>query len=200
LAGFIDAGEGFFLIAVTWCLFRRRYWMLPLLGILGAMAKELFVPFLIAFSAMWWLYERKRMSKPTMAAAWIASSWVAAAATLSLIQWKVSHIAQSVIGFGLSLRGDERYSIHFLHFFVDRNLWYTFFWLAPLSLFRVKRLPMAWRIGTASATIAAFALDMYYSGLPGTIARTTFSVCGPLLSASVGLLLFDARPTDEATW
>jgi hypothetical protein len=181
-------------------MFRRRYWMLPFLGVLGAMAKELFVPFSIAFSATWWLYERKRMSKPVAAAAWIAASWIAAVATLSVVQWKVAHIAQSVIGFGLSLRGDEPCSTHFLHFFTDRNLWYTFFWLVPLSLFRLRRLPTAWMVSTAAAALAAFVLDMYYSGLPGTIARTTFSVCGPLLSASVGLLLFDrVRPADELT-
>lgn len=191
LAGFIDAGEGFFLMAATWCLFRRRYWMLPLLGILGAMAKELFVPFLIAFSATWWCYERKRMRSPVIAAGWIAASWAAAIVTLHVVQWKVAHIDQSVIGFGLSLRGDEPYVTHFLHFFVDRNLWYTFFWLAPLSVFRIRRLPLAWRMATAAAVIAAFVLDIYYSGYPGTIARTMFSVCGTLLSASAAILLFE---------
>jgi hypothetical protein len=198
LAGFIDAGEGFFLMASVWCLFRRRYWMLPLLGILGAMAKELFVPFLIAFSATWWWCERRRMPTPASAAGWIAASWAAAVATLQLVQWKVAHVDQSVIGFGLSLRGDEPYLTHFLHFFIDRNLWYTFFWLAPLSVLRLRRLPLAWRMGTAAAVMAALVLDEYYSGLPGTIARTMFSVCGTLLSASVGLLLFESpRTADE---
>jgi hypothetical protein len=191
LAGFIDAGEGFFLMAVTWCLFRRRYWMLPLLVILGAMAKELFVPFLIVFSATWWWCERRRMASPLSAAGWIAASWAAAVITLHVVQLKVGHVDQSVIGFGLSLRGNEPYVTHFLHFFVDRNLWYTFFWLAPLSVFRLRSLPLVWRMATAAAVIAAFVLDVYYSGLSGTIARTMFSVCGTLLSASVAILVFE---------
>ncbi len=45
LAGFIDAGEGFFLMAVTWCLFRRRYWMLPLLGIWEQWQRSCSFPF-----------------------------------------------------------------------------------------------------------------------------------------------------------
>jgi len=191
LAGLIDAGEGFFLMAAAWCLFRRRYWMLPLVGVLGAMAKELFVPFLVVFSATWWWCERRRMERPMAAAGWMAASWALAAATLSLVQWRVAHVAQTVIGFGLSLRGDEPYVHHFLHFFVDRNLWYTFFWLAPLALFRLRRLPRVWVAATAATAIAAVVLDEYYSGLPGTIARTMFSVCGPLLSGSVGMLLFE---------
>ncbi len=85
------------------------------------------------------------------------------------------------------------YVTHFLHFFVDRNLWYTFFWLATAFGVPIRRLPLAWRMATAAAVIAAFVLDIYYSGYPGTIARTMFSVCGTLLSASAAILLFENR-------
>src|SRR6202453_4517094 len=46
LAGMIDAGEGFFLMAVVWSLMNEDYWMLPIWAVLGAVAKESFVPFL----------------------------------------------------------------------------------------------------------------------------------------------------------
>ncbi len=198
LAGFIDAGEGFFLMAAAWAMLRRRWWMLPVIAIFGAMAKELFVPFLIAFSAVWWWCERRTIARPMRAARWIAASWVAGLMTLSVVQWKVEHVAQTPLAFGLSLRGHEPYLHHFLRFFVDRNLWYEFFWLAPLGLMRVWRLPRAWRMATAAAAIAAMALDMFYSGLPGTIARTMFSVAGPLLSAGAAIWLFDHRQGQHA--
>jgi hypothetical protein len=39
-------------------------------------------------------------------------------------------------------------------------------------------------------SVTAFALDAYYGGGPGTIGRALFSIAGPLLCASVALLLF----------
>jgi hypothetical protein len=72
----------------------------------------------------------------------------------------------------------------------DRNLWYIFFWLLPLSLLRLKRLPRNWRVATAVTSAVAFALDAYYGGYPGTIGRALFSIAGPLLCASVAILLF----------
>jgi hypothetical protein len=39
LAGLIDAGEAFFLMALVWSLFKEDYWMLPLWAVIGATAK-----------------------------------------------------------------------------------------------------------------------------------------------------------------
>src|SRR5271168_3813603 len=50
LAGMIDAGEAFFLMALIWSLFKEDYWMLPIWAVIGATAKESFVPFLMVFS------------------------------------------------------------------------------------------------------------------------------------------------------
>ncbi|MGO9892684.1 MAG: hypothetical protein ACLPX8_00520 [Bryobacteraceae bacterium] len=190
LAGFVDAGEAFFLMLLVWALFDRRYWILPLVGILGAMAKESFVPFMMVFTFAWWLSSRKSLRHPLPAAAWIAGSWLAALAALSTLQFEITHVFRSPLRFGLELRGDTPYFAHFLASFRDRNLWYIFFWLLPLALFRLNRLPRDWRIATAATCIAAFALDAYYGGEPGTIGRALFSIAGPLLSASVALLLF----------
>jgi hypothetical protein len=190
LAGFVDAGEAFFLMLLVWTLFDERYWLLPLIGILGATAKESFVPFLIVFTLAWWLSSRKSLRAPHPAAVWMVASWLAALATLTSLQWKITHVFRSPLRFGLDLRGDTPYFTHFLNSFRDRNLWYIFIWLLPLGLFRLNRLPRNWRIATAATCVAAFALDAYYGGEPGTIGRALFSIAGPLLSAAVALLLF----------
>jgi hypothetical protein len=195
LAGFVDAGEAFFLMLLVWALFDERYWILPIAGILGATAKESFVPFLIVFTLAWWLSSRKSMRAPQPAAAWIAASWLTALAALTAVQVQITHILRSPLRFGLDLRGDTPYFSHFLSSFRDRNLWYIFIWLLPLGLVRLDRLPRNWRIATAATCVTAFALDAYYGGQPGTIGRALFSIAGPLLSASAALLLFtkDAR-------
>ncbi|HEV2619869.1 MAG TPA: hypothetical protein VGU23_08015 [Acidobacteriaceae bacterium] len=200
LVGMIDAGEACFLMLVVWMLAERRYWLLPLWASLGALAKESFVPFLIVVGAAWWLCSRTRVVGHRSAAAapiaarraflWISASWLTALASIIAVQWKVTGTYQSPIRFGLGLHGNSAYFSHFVASLGDRNLWYIFFWLLPLSLFRLRQFSIEWRVSTAAACITAFALDAYYGGPPGAIGRALFTVAGPLLSASVAALLF----------
>jgi hypothetical protein len=190
LAGLVDAGEGFFLMLLVWSLSQELYWTLPIWGILGATAKESFVPFLMVFSLAWWLSSRKELQRPLRAAGWMVTSWVAALASLTLLQWKITGAYRSPLRFGLELHQGSGYLSHFLGSFADRNLWYIFFWLLPLSVLRLHRMPRNWRVATAATCVTAFALDAYYGGAPGTIGRALFSIAGPLLSASVAMLLF----------
>jgi hypothetical protein len=190
LVGMIDAGEACFLMLVVWTLAEQRYRFLPIWGILGAMAKESFVPFLIVFSATWWLASRKRLTRPRTSAAWIITSWIAAVAAIVAVQWSVTGTYQSPIRFGLDLHGNSAYASHFIASLGDRNLWYIFVWLLPLSLFRLRQFSFKWRVATAAACVTAFALDAYYGGPPGAIGRALFTTAGPLLSASVAALLF----------
>jgi len=198
LVGFIDAGEGFFLMLLVWILFRQHYWMLPLCAILGATAKESFVPFLIVFSLSWWVCSRKTLPSPASVLTWMVVSWVTALATLTLLQGAITHVYRSPLRFGLEMRGDAAYLTHFVASFRDRNLWYIFVWLLPLSLLRLKRLPLNWRVATAMTSLTAFALDAYYGAPPGAIGRALFSVAGPLLSASVAILLFPGGGAQRA--
>ena len=198
LAGFVDAGEAFFLMLLVWALFEQRYWMLPIAGILGATAKESFVPFLMVFTLAWWLSSSRSLRAPLPAALWTATSWLAALATLAGLQFQITHVFRSPLRFGLELHGNTAYLAHFLSSFRDRNLWYIFCWLLPLGLFRLNRLPRNWRMATAATCVAAFALDAYYGGEPGTIGRALFSLAGPLLSASVAVLLFNPPATPTA--
>jgi hypothetical protein len=190
LAGMIDAGEAFFLMALVWSLFREDYWMLPLWAIIGATAKESFVPFLMVFSLSWWLCSRRGLRRPSTAAIWMVTSWIAGLVSLAVLQWRISHVFRSPLSFGLDLHQNSAYLGQFLSSFRDRNLWYIFFWLLPLSLLRLRRLPLNWRIATAVTSATAFALDAYYGGGPGTIGRALFSISGPLLCASVAIFLF----------
>ncbi len=190
LAGMVDAGEGFFLMATIWSLCQEDYWMLPLWAVIGATAKESFVPFLMVFSFSWWLCSRKDLSRPTTAAIWMVTSWIAGLGTLTALQWKITHVFRSPLRFGLDLHQNSDYLMHLFRSFGDRNLWYIFVWLLPLSVLRLRRLPLNWRVATAVTSATAFALDAYYGGSPGTIGRALFSIAGPLLCASAAIFLF----------
>lgn len=197
LVGMIDAGEAFFFVLVIWGLAANRYWTLPLWSVLGATAKESFVPFLVVFTLVWWISSRKKMANAASAAGWIGASWIAGLCSIVAVQWQVTGHYQSLLQFGLGLHQNSAYMAHLAGSMHDRNLWYIFVWLLPVSLVRVKVFPRSWRVATVAACAMAFVLDAFYGGPPGAIGRALFTVAGPLLCASAGLLLFQPNMAEE---
>ena len=191
LYGFIDSGEAFFLTVVLWCLISERYGLLPLFAVGGACAKETFVVFLAVFTATWWFVSPRRVSRPRRM--WMVCSWVVALATFTALQWKITGVFRSPLRFGLELHGHARFLDQLRMWVTDRNLWYTFMWLLPLGIPRLRRFPRNWRLATLATCVAAFALDAYYGAAPGTMARAQFTLAGPLLTASAASLLFEPQ-------
>lgn len=190
LVGFIDSGEAFFLLLVVWSLSRERYALLPLWAVGGALAKESFVPFLLVFTAAWWVASRKTCLRRAGSIIWIGSSWAVALATLVLLQWRITGLLRSPLQFGIQLHGHVDYH-HFSRVLRDGNVWYTFVWLLPLGIPRLRRLSSPWRAATAVTCACALALDAYYGAAPGAVARAFFTIAGPLLTASAAWLVFE---------
>ena len=200
LQGLVDAGEGFFLLALLWSLCERRWWALPVIGVLGAMTKESFIPFSIVFTAAWWFAVRKDSSSPVRSAVWNLTSWASSFATMMGLQWWVGGSFTSPIHFAATLHGNHEYVRHFASSLWDRNFWYIFLWLLPAAIPNLKRFPRSWLIPTGATSMVVFVLDGYYGGAPGTVGRALFSVAGPLLSLSSALLLLgisDRRPDNH---
>ncbi len=191
LVGLVDAGEGFFLLALLWSLSECKLWVLPLVGLFGALTKESFIPFSIVLTAVWWLTTRSDRSRKYQRsdAVWIAVSWVVSFAALIAVQWKITGSFVSPWQFGLGLHGGDHYLDHFAASLRDRNLWYIFIWLLPTAIPNLKRLPKSWLIPVGATCAMAFVLDAYFGGAPGTVGRALFSVAGPVLSLSSAMLL-----------
>lgn len=196
LTGGVDAGEGFFLLALFWSLSEFYLWALPLIAVFGALTKETFVPFSIVFMAAWWLVARKSLASPRRILIWIiASSVVGLVTTIALQWWIVGHFVDP-IEFAAGLHGNHDYLRHFASSLWDQNFWYIFLWLLLAAIPKLKTFPKSWLIPTGAAAVAAFALDGYYGGAPGTVGRALFSVAGPLLSLSAAAFLMEA--TDQS--
>lgn len=88
------------------------------------------------------------------------------------------------------MHGNTPYLHHFLSSLAGRNLWYVFVWLLPLGLIKLNRFPRSWLLATAMTAVTVFALNTYFGADPGAVGRAMFSVAGPLLSASVAVLVF----------
>jgi hypothetical protein len=203
LVGLVDAGEGFFLLALLFSLAEFKLWALPVIAILGALTKESFVPFSIVLTSAWWFstrrdrdldsrsderHHRARFRNHSLAdAAWILASWVFSLAAMVGLQWELTGSFLSPLRFGLALHHGGGYNLAAsLH---DHNLWYIFLWLLPTAIPNLKRFPKSWLVPIGATCAMAFVLSAYFGPAPGTLGRELFSIAGPMLSLSSALLL-----------
>jgi hypothetical protein len=189
LVGLVDAGEAFWLLALYWTLLNESWWLLPAVAVLGAMAKESFVPFSFVFTAAWWVVARKELPSAQRALRWIGISWLFALGALLTVHKAVGGHLEHPLVFAAQLRGNNHYFGNFLSSIWDRNVGYVFIWLFPLGVPRLTRFPRTWLIPTAAASILAVILDVYYTGAYGTLARALFTTTGPLLALSCAALV-----------
>jgi hypothetical protein len=194
LVGLVDAGEGFFLLALLWSLSECDLWALPVIALLGALTKESFIPFSIVLTTAWWFStrgERNRLyGNHVSSAAWILSSWLLSLGAMIGLQWSITGSYLSPLQFGVALhRGGGSHFAVSLH---DRSLWYIFLWLLPTAIPNLKRFPKSWLIPVGATCALALVLDAYFGGAPAAGSawgRALFSIAGPVLSLSSALLL-----------
>jgi hypothetical protein len=202
LVGLVDSAEECFLMVIVWSLLSGRWFLLPLWGIFGALAKETFVPLSALFVFGWWIsgVRRHRLQLPRLV--WLAAMGVVSITTVTIAMsvivgglvwpWQLAAYMRSSVGFFAGLR----------RCLVDHSLWFVFMWLLPLGLVRLRRLPRPWVLATAVAFCGALALGAYHNSL-GNVARALFSVSGPILSLSAAIFLAGPRrlsataPDDE---
>jgi len=194
VVGLVDAGEGFFMLALLWSLAEARLWLLPLIAVLGTLTKESFIPYILAFTAVWWLSSRsgRNRAKPSFdaSAAWIVASWAATVAAFVVLHRAIEGTFTSPIAFGLGLHQNQNYLAHFAESLTDRMLWYTFLWLLPTAIPNLRRFPRSWLLPIAATCLTAFALDAFHGPAPaGAMGRALFTIAGPVLSLSSALLL-----------
>jgi hypothetical protein len=194
LVGLVDAGEGFFLLALLLSLSERQLWILPFIGALGAMTKESFIPFSIALTAAWWVFVRRngnsgeaRVKNYWNTAGWILSGWALGIAVMIGVQWSITGRWINPMQFGAGLYRGGGYD--FASSLRDRNLWYIFLWLLPTAVPVLKRVPKEWLIPLVAGCAMAVALDIYFGPSPGTLGRALFSIAGPVLSLASAVFL-----------
>ncbi|MGH9566347.1 MAG: hypothetical protein ACRD4I_10210, partial [Candidatus Angelobacter sp.] len=193
LAGLVDSGEAFFLMALVWALSAEWFLLLPFILAFGSLAKETFLPFSLVFGATWMVMNRRQASlgKPVM---WLAAAGVAGAASLTAALTITNGHLLFPWTYAGTLRSDVASAATAAAALKDINFWYVFAWLLPLGLFRVKRLPREWVMASFTASLVAIGFTAYHNGARyagAAAARPIFSISGPLLSAAVALLLVE---------
>jgi len=186
LAAYIDSGEALFLALVTWSLLAGRWYLLPLWAIPGSLSKETFAPFAVTFAFLWWLAGKPRRR--------VHLVWIF---LLALLSGAAVLLSFSPEGF---FAGSIHYTEHmayysrvgFVHAMIRcltaREFWYTFMWLLPLGVWRLRRMDRRWVWAAGGTFVLALLMGGYNDAL-GNTTRAFFNISGPLLSLSAALLL-----------
>lgn len=199
LSGLIDSGEACFMAAVIWSLLTGRWYLLPLWGVLGALAKETFVPFSCVFAFTWWLTEGRQNGLRLSELKWSEFKWIVTLGIVGLATVMALHSAVAgQIKWPWNIAGQARSPVNFFvglwHCLTERSFWYVFGWLIPLGIWRLRCFPKPWLVASVATSILAIMLGAY-SNAGGSVGRATFNIIGPLLSLSVALLI--AKPSDS---
>ncbi len=186
LSAMVDSAEGCLMTAVTWSLLSGRWWLLPLLGILGGMAKQSFLPFSVLFVTVWWLALEKEQRRQSQFVA-IAGLALSAFASLVITNWRVTGHFMWPWAMASEWNGGH-YGANLVLLLKDYGFWYPFAWLLPLGIWRLKRLPRPWIFAVGATVVFTLALAVY-AELAGNANRPIFNLAGPILSLSAALLL-----------
>ena len=193
LAGLVDSGEAFFLMALVGILSAEWFFLLPLAAVLGSLVKETYLPFALVFAATWMVMNRQQrpLGKPIM---WLVATGLAGIASLSavlthangylLFPWTYAGMLKSSLASPATAAAALK----------DLNFWYVLAWLLPLGLCRLKHLPREWVMSSFITALVAMGFTVYHNSAREAgpaAARPIFSIAGPLLSVSVALLLVD---------
>jgi hypothetical protein len=183
LAGLVDSAEAF-PMACLFLLLQRRWWkLLPLLGPLGALGKETFVPLALLFACGWvWREARKPL---------VEIGLMAASGLLTVML--IHSLVEGRLVTPLEIAGLER-RVHTVSGLVRAALapltswvvWITFVWMLPFAASGVRRLPREALLATVLGLAGAFAL-VVWNEAGSNASRPLFDVAGPYLCLAFAL-------------
>ena len=88
--GLVDSGESSLMLALYWLLFARKLFLLPVVGLLGALAKETFIP-MAAIATLGWAAVEFRQQR------WTSIAWPRGCSRMIVVGLE-HHVAASVRG------------------------------------------------------------------------------------------------------
>ena len=177
LAGMVDSADAMLMTAVLLALQRESWISLPILGAIGGLAKETFVPLAVLVACGWtWNAPRKRWL-------FVAAMGVAGIAVVMIVRSTIAGALVTPFQIAIDERQVQGLSDiprAVAEFAGSGLMWITFLWLAPHALLGRSRLPAhAWR-ATALGVMGALALIVWHNA-GGNAARPLFDVAGPML-------------------
>jgi hypothetical protein len=190
LAGLVDASEACVLMLLTWCLIARRSWLLPLVGVLGGLAKETFIPLSAVYAGAWWLVlaaKERRLHGRMLAG--IVGMTVAATSMPTLVRLVVAGKLEWPWQLATALASSRPLGDRLLWLVSDPGFYLPFVWLAPLALWSLRRLPRPWLVAASAAAATAFVLGLYADAGGTNVSRPLFNILGAPMSIAAAATL-----------
>lgn len=188
LAGLVDSVEGWAVLAITWAVFNERWRYVPLIGIVGALGKDTTLPLLLPFCIAWALQlvlDKKHFRSAAMATAALLfvqlTTLVVVRVALTgdfVMPWELANSARKFTTLSSAVSG----------LLFNHELLYSFAWLLPLGLLRVRQLPRAWIISSAASLATIIVLGVVW-GVGGNVSRPAFNAIAPILTLSAAIWL-----------
>jgi hypothetical protein len=193
LSGYVDSAINCGIMLLAWALLTERWWLLPLFGVLGALAKETFIPLSAVFAFAWWLTTCRCGAHRLSRLIWIGVMVAGGFAALYLVMSRVTP-GFTPMAFAVSRQtssgAGHLYMDGLMRCLMARETFFVFGWLLPLGMWRLGQLPRTWVVGSICATLAALAMGAYDDALGNTV-RPMFSAVGPILSLSASIWLVE---------
>jgi hypothetical protein len=164
---------------------------------LGALAKETFVPLAGVFTFGWWLSSQRRASDRMRKLFWGTAMIITGIVTIIITRLAISATLGGGHSLDVALRGlgvlsqsnpGPGYLSRLGTALSSRSFWYVFIWLLPLGIAGLRRLPRTWVIASVASAVIALVLGLYRN-IEGNLARPIFDVLGPMLSLSAAIWL-----------
>ena len=203
--GLVDSGESSLMLALYWLLFARKLFLLPVVGVIGALAKETFIPMAAIATVGWAVVEfrRKRWEPRSVRigllswAPWLFVMIAVGLSTTSALQYGAYGRLILPWEFAAQIRNDPwAKDVSLLQGLIgclaDRQFWYVFGWLLPLGALRLNRMPRAWVGASLGGGAAALAMGAWINA-GGVAAPAIFNAIGPILSMSAAVFLTAAH-------
>lgn len=195
--GLVDSGESSLMLALYWLLFARKFFLLPLVGVLGALSKETFIPIATIATLGWAAVELRHQRWVASLGLWLLAMIVVGLTVNVLLQYAAYDRLILPWQFAAQIRGDPwAKDVSLLKGLIgcltDRQFWYIFGWLLPLGALRLMAMPGAWVGASLGGAAAALAMGAWINA-GGVAAPAIFNAIGPILSLSAAAFLTSAR-------
>lgn len=196
LSGLVDSAEVFFMTLTVFALRHRKWLALPVIALVGATARETFVP-LMALMASGWFLGLPRQERRLNQILIIGVSALVGLLTVALLRLVVG--GHMVWPWEIAAtEGNFLTPLSYAGGLFGRALCYTFIWVAPLGLLGWKLLDRPWAMGSSVAFAGAFCLSTW-ANAGNNVGRPLFSAAGPFLVCAAALWLIRWLDVPAAT-
>jgi hypothetical protein len=197
LSGLVDSAEGCLILAVILALVIGRWALLPFFGIIGALAKETFIPLAGSLALIYCLAADHAGDRLIIRLALVAMMVVTGLFTVVAVRSLISGHLVGPWTIIAAEKGSRTFLSGVISSLADRRFWYVFGWLLPLGTVKLRYFPRPLVYASVGAAAVAIILGGWNNS-GGNVGRPVFETLGPILTISLAYLVSSFKIATDA--